>query len=299
MNDEKQSTHTQQLSKFSVGTFLLIGALVICIVLASSLSNLELRRGNSIPAFTRPEAQDQPLPTSDQFENTPTPLLAGTIGILFLILMVYVGVQLIKAVNLKVIMRLLLGMAVLLALLYAIPKIDYQATSSPPEVNPEPLIRPTEAALPEVVSPGQPPQQFVWLVLAASGLGLGLVAYLTLQKLRAADPIQGQLLAEADAAIKGLRSGQNYRNVILNCYERMSQALIEHKGIERNFAMTAREFEEWLDELGIPPEPIHQLTSLFEEVRYGDRAQTSAEDEDAAIECLNQIIQYCKLEAGT
>lgn len=299
MNDEKLSTQTQLPSKFSAGKLILIGALVICIVLASSLSNLELRRNNSIPAFTRPESQGQPLPTGSQFDDTPTPLLAGTIGILFLILMVYVGVQLIKAVNLKVILRLLISMAVLLGLLYAIPQINYQATSSPPEVNPEQMIQPTEAALLEVVSPGQPPQQFVWLVLAASGLSLGLVTYLTLQKLRASDPIQGQLLAEADAAIKGLQSGKSYRNVILNCYEGMSRALIEHKEIERDFAMTVREFEEWLEELGIPPEPIHQLTKLFEEVRYGGRAQSSAENEAVAIACLNQIIQYCKLEAGT
>lgn len=299
MNDEKRSALAQLPSKSSFRIILLIGTLIIFILLAGSLSNLNFRSGNPIPARSRPEAHNQPLPSNDQIYDTPTPLLAGTIGILFLIFMVYVGFELIKATNLKIILRLLLGLAVLLAFLYAIPKIDYQTTTAPPEVNPQNIIKATESAPPEVSSPGQPPQEFVLLVLMAAGLGFFLVVYLTILKMKETDPIQNQLLAEANAAVKGLRSGQSYRNVIINCYERMSQALIDHKGIQRDFAMTAREFEEWLEDLGYPPKPIHQLTVLFEEVRYGGNSQAAPNDEAAAIDCLDQIIQHCKLEAGT
>lgn len=299
MNDEKRSALAQLPSKSSFRIILLIGTLIIFILLAGSLSNLNFRSGNPIPARSRPEAHNQPLPSNDQIYDTPTPLLAGTIGILFLIFMVYVGFELIKATNLKIILRLLLGLAVLLAFLYAIPKIDYQTTTAPPEVNPQNIIKATESAPPEVSSPGQSPQEFVLLVLMAAGLGFFLVVYLTILKMKETDPIQNQLLAEANAAVKGLRSGQSYRNVIINCYERMSQALIEHKGIQRDFAMTAREFEEWLEDLGYPPKPIHQLTVLFEEVRYGGNSQAAPNDEAAAIDCLDQIIHHCKLEAGT
>ena len=85
------------------------------------------------------------------------------------------------------------------------------------------------------------------------------------------------------------------RNVILRCYLRMTRALQEERGIERSQNMTVREFEDWLKYKGFPTVPVRQLTSLFEKVRYGTQP-TMKVDEKAAVESLNEIIQYCRRE---
>jgi hypothetical protein len=53
--------------------------------------------------------------------------------------------------------------------------------------------------------------------------------------------------------------------------------------------MTTHEFEEILQGKGLPDEPIHQLTLLFEDVRYGNLNPGEA-DETRAISSLGAIV---------
>jgi hypothetical protein len=55
--------------------------------------------------------------------------------------------------------------------------------------------------------------------------------------------------------------------------------------------MTTGEFEILLETAGIPHEPIHQLTLLFDAVRYG-HWQPNAVDEQKAIQCLEAIMLH-------
>jgi len=73
----------------------------------------------------------------------------------------------------------------------------------------------------------------------------------------------------------------------------MSAALQKEQGIELENSMTAREFERLLEAKGLPRDPVHQLTQLFEAARYSLRLFTSA-DEQTAFECLNAIVQFSR-----
>jgi hypothetical protein len=73
----------------------------------------------------------------------------------------------------------------------------------------------------------------------------------------------------------------------------MSLALAQEQRIERKDFMTTREFEHLLETAGVPYDPIHQLTQLFEAVRYGNW-QPNPVDEQKAIQCLQAIMLYCR-----
>jgi len=96
---------------------------------------------------------------------------------------------------------------------------------------------------------------------------------------------------EAEKAWQALITGLDLKDVIIKCYRQMSLALEQEQGIERKDFMTPREFENLLEAAGIPHEPIHQLTQLFEAVRYGNW-QPNLVDEQKAIHCLQAIVLY-------
>ena len=94
-------------------------------------------------------------------------------------------------------------------------------------------------------------------------------------------------MAETDATMN------TSSRVILRCYFEMTNAIKLEHGISREKNLTVREFEQQLDEQGFPSQPVHNLTVLFEKVRYGIHTR-SDEDADLALESLGAIIRYCK-----
>jgi len=95
---------------------------------------------------------------------------------------------------------------------------------------------------------------------------------------------------EAQLALDELEAGGNFRNVILRCYYDMVRALSFQRSIRRRDAMTAREFEQRLVELGLPGEPVGRLTRLFELVRYGAK-EPGEQAERQAVDCLDAIVK--------
>ena len=98
---------------------------------------------------------------------------------------------------------------------------------------------------------------------------------------------------KALGAITDIENGADLRNVILRCYYEMNQAVETQRGIKRAEGMTPREFENQLVSLGIPHEPVTQLTRLFEDVRYGGKI-IGKETEDLARKCLSAIASATK-----
>ena len=97
-----------------------------------------------------------------------------------------------------------------------------------------------------------------------------------------------KLAKEAERAAASLQGGGDFKNTIIRCYYQMSQILYAERGIRRDIAMTPREFEQALEEKGLPSEPIEYLTGIFEEVRYGNK-QPERREEDKAIWFLSVI----------
>ncbi len=106
-------------------------------------------------------------------------------------------------------------------------------------------------------------------------------------------PPMRELSQDAEEALSDLRSGADLRNVIMRCYIEMGYTVDEWRGIQRTQDMTPREFESTLTEIGLPQEPVADLTRLFETVRYGI-SKPSKETEEIAESSLTAIIQACQ-----
>lgn len=135
---------------------------------------------------------------------------------------------------------------------------------------------------------GDPPQELFWLVISVLIVAAVVLSTWLLigafRKTHEEDP----LAREAEAALQAFMNGENLRDVIIRCYLQMEQSVRESLSIEREGAVTPREFEEFLISRGIPCDPVHQLTRLFEKVRYS-HLPTAPQDEQDAVTCLSAI----------
>jgi hypothetical protein len=87
-----------------------------------------------------------------------------------------------------------------------------------------------------------------------------------------------------------LRYGAPVHETILRCYREMCQLLSERFHLEISQAMTAREFEKRLAQLGVLEEHIVRLSRLFEWARYSP-ARPTPEQEREALQLLEEITQ--------
>ncbi len=85
-----------------------------------------------------------------------------------------------------------------------------------------------------------------------------------------------------------LRSGAPVHETILRCYREMCQLLSERFHLEISRAMTAREFERALAQIGVLEEHISRLSRLFEWARYSP-ARPSPAQEQEALQLLEEI----------
>jgi hypothetical protein len=118
--------------------------------------------------------------------------------------------------------------------------------------------------------------------------GLGFIYWRYIRKPSTTD----QLREELEETIEKVKSGVDLRNVIIRCYADMSEILSKQRGIQRSDAMTPREFEEILLDLGFPEADVRQLTRLFESARYG-HFEADETTEQTAIQCLTNIAVAC------
>jgi hypothetical protein len=268
--------------------FLLLAA-GLMILIAAALPQLELKPGIPLPKWESsagpPSIESQPdvsISVSTFFKA-----LLAVVGILVLAYCIY---QFIRGVPWKEI----LGPALLIALLalaaiiilFALTNLPLTSASLEPEVLP-PELKPEGPPL------GSPPAILVWLVWIGLGVMLSVLGiwagHRRTKNLRAGDPVE----LEAERAMQALKKGLDFKSVIVQCYRQMSAALQKEQGIELEETMTAREFERLLDAKGLPRDPVHQLTQLFEAARYSLQQFTPA-DEQTAFDCLSAIVQFSR-----
>lgn len=104
------------------------------------------------------------------------------------------------------------------------------------------------------------------------------------------EDVLDRLMREAHNTLADLQQGDDVKNRVLGCYRAMTEMMKEERGIERAEAMTARDFERHLWELGFSDDHIRRLTRLFERFRYG-AAAPSEQAEAEAIDCLSSIVK--------
>ena len=277
-----------------ISLLLLVGALVSVVLLSASLSGIQLQAGSPFPGAENSANVIQSPGKSTPALTYPSPgsLLKGFFALVFLILAIVVPVRLLPSLDLKKILRLILVLIVLFIIVLNIPSVS----PVPPIIQDEPIDTAVPPSFEYPVSPlGQPPQGFIWLVMTGLGLGVGVLVLKVFIKRLRPTRIKEQLLQDAISAVNAINAGDNLRNVILRCYLQMTRALQEGRSIRRSDNMTVREFESWLESNDLPAGPVHQLTRLFEKVRYGNR-QFTLDEERIAVGSLNEIIRVCRNE---
>ena len=145
-----------------------------------------------------------------------------------------------------------------------------------------------------------PPQAASWLLYLVS-FGIVALMILVMWKLNAiwkemnapvtVSPMQ-KLAGIARASLRDLSAGRDSTNVIMDCYYRMSDTVLDKKNIDRNASMTPSEFALQLENAGLPSDAVHRLTRLFESVRYGGHKSDPVAVNEA-VTCLTTIVQYC------
>ncbi len=268
---------------------------VLWFLVAGSLARLQFEPGLPLPrmeesTLVAPGAGDSPSITLqvDQFFFVVMGALMG-LGLVVMLYRALKGVQW-KRLWLDFV-RLLGGLLVLVALLFI-------AINMMPVVKVETVTMPMVTETPPATAPlGPPPPLLIWLV----GLGLAVCVALAAAWVFGArrKPPEGMnwLGLEAEKARQALLVGGETRDVILQCYQRMSQVLQEEQGIERQPYMTSGEFERVLVEDGYPQAPVRQLTRIFEIVRYG-RGQPGTQEQQAAIAALEAIVAFSRAAGG-
>lgn len=151
------------------------------------------------------------------------------------------------------------------------------------------------------MTPGAPLPEFTappnWVTTAAAiflGVALtlimiGIAVALWRRSQAAKNTPLMKVQREAQNAINAIEAGGDVRGVIIRCYLQMVQAVSESRNLYRGADMTPHEFEEFLLKHGIPSGPVHNLTQLFEQVRYG-AATPGRQEERMAITSLSAIV---------
>lgn len=276
-------------------TLILLGLVaVIMMIIAASLPQLELQPGMPVPRLENNQVVAAPA------QETPFVSVSANKFVIVVIIFMLAGSMLFAAYKLirgtdwkslkSFIPPILVIILIVSGFLFLVMLLPRSGEYVPVEMY-------TPIPEPVVTSPlGSVPPLLFWLV----GLGLLVIIILVgiwlLTPSRQLSPIDLVGL-EAEKAWQALKTGLDLKDVIIKCYRQMSLALEKEQGIERKDFMTTGEFENLLEAAGIPHDPIHQLTRLFEAVRYGNW-QPNPADEQQAIQCLEAIMLYSRETMG-
>ena len=277
-------------------TLILLGlVMLISVIIAASLPQLELQPGMPIPRLQHGQLVDVPIEEEQTaISISTTKFILVFIALILVGATLYSAYQLLRGTDWKLISEFLryglIVSVVVGCLVFMIMLFPNSSSYTPVEI-------PISTPKPVVTSPlGAAPPSILWMV----GGGLLVISVLVIVWIvtpsRKTSPID-MIGLEAEKAHRALNTGLDLKDVIINCYLQMSLALKQKQGIEREDFMTTGEFEHLLESAGIPHEPIHQLTQLFDAVRYGNW-QPNAVDEQKARQCLEAIMVHSQAARG-
>lgn len=265
--------------------------MIITAIIAASLPQLEFRPGMPLPRLENDQVVVAPV------EAEPIEFISvNKFALVFFVILVagstlYVIYKLLRGADWKSLPAfvgpmLVIGLIVggLVFLILWLSKSESSMVMELPLPTPEPLV----------TGPlGPVPPLLLWLVglgLLATTILIGVWLFTSSRRRATITDLVG---LEAEKAWQKLKTGLDLKDVIIKCYRQMSLTLAEEQGLEREDFMTTREFENLLEAAGVPHAPIHQLTQLFEAVRYGNW-QPNPVDEQKAIHCLEAIVLYSR-----
>ncbi|HLO34363.1 MAG TPA: DUF4129 domain-containing protein [Anaerolineales bacterium] len=272
-------------------TLILLGlVMTITVIIAASLSQLELRPGMPLPSIEHGQVVISPEEQERSAAFPVSELLKVLFALILAVSTFYVVYRMIRGIGwvnvgsyIQAIIVIILIAGSLIFLIMLLPKTQNSLSMELPSPTP---MSPVRTPL------GPVPTLLFWLVgiaLLVSSILLGIWIFAPSRRETTIDLVG----LEAEKARQALMTGLDLKDVIIKCYRQMSLAVEKEQGIERKDFMTTREFESLLEATGMPHAPIHQLTQLFEAVRYGNW-QPNPMDEQKAIHCLQAIVLYSR-----
>ena len=276
-------------------TLILLGLItLITMIMAANLPQLEFQPGMPLPRLENGQVVAVPIEVDQAVSISAPTFIFVFIALILTVVTLYSMVQLFKGADWKSISDVLRPLLIVSAV---IGGLVFLLTLFPGSDSYTPVVLPVSTPGPVVTSPlGSAPPSLLWPV----GIGLFVISVLVLVWIltssHQASPMDLVGL-EAEKARQALKTGGHLKDVIIHCYIQMSLALKQEQGIERKDFMTTGEFENLLETAGVPHEPIHQLTRLFDAVRYGNW-QPNPVDEQMAIQCLEAIMFYSRNARG-
>ena len=272
---------------------LLLGlAILLTMLIAANLPQLEFQPGMPLPRLEQGQLVAVPVAAAPFVSISVPTFILVLIALLLTGTALVVVVQLLRGADWKLILSVLRHMLIVSILIGCLVSTIMLLPGSVIDT-PAQILIPTPTPQPVVTSPlGSAPPLLLWLVGVGLLVSTVLAAVWMFAPSRQAHPLE-LLGLEAERARQALVNGQGLKDVIVNCYRQMSLAVKQEKGIEREDFMTTGEFQTVLESVGIPHEPVHQLTRLFEAVRYG-HWQPGAEDEHQALKSLEAIIVHSR-----
>lgn len=273
---------------------LIILAAVTMVILSSSLDQINLRRGMDV---SLPQEVFEPNPGTSVFglaemqDNFASFYRTFSRFIFWVIIPMLTIIYLISPSNRR---RKLMFILLFIALVVFTPFVvqlltqDIDPNVFEPEITPAPEIIQGEVVTPPATSPdsASPTIGYILsaLLIVAIALFLGFLYSRDTHNGDASITIQEQ----TDQALSALSQGHPIENVIIKLYSDMCDFLNQKRGVQRKAHMTPREFQENLEDMGVPAEASRTLTRFFEAARYGSK-NFDRDAQAQAIQCLTTI----------
>jgi hypothetical protein len=263
------------------------------IVLAAGISRLEFQPGERF-SLPQQDIRNENQPSNMDWIDTVLTIARVFLGLSVLLMPFYILYLIFTRQGRQDLVRLiprLVGFVILLLIISRLPLASWFEE----EVLSENGIGPGNemfAPAPVAEFAANPPTWIINLVGVVLALVItGIAGMVILNRKR--KPVDyrpfERLADEAEEAIQSLYAGKDLRETIIRCYRDMSLVLDQERGIKRDSAMTTHEFETLLRDKALPGAAIHELTHLFEEVRYGNNPPNDG-DESRAISSLSAIV---------
>jgi hypothetical protein len=276
-----------------IAFLLFLLTLVSILLLAPSLTGLELQPGAPFPGSEESPDTEQQYIQLPPGESLALPIMQGIFALLLVGAVVYTLVRLIMRRELRKFIVPLLMLVAAFVIVSIIPRMDAETPMQPIDEIAPIQIEPEDDF--PITPLGEPPQIINWLVMGAIASGLVLVAVAVSRWTPPVKKTVDKLQEQAEDALDALNSGANFKDVIIRCYMQMAYVLQAEQGVKRRDPMTVREFESLLTGKGIPASPVHALTRLFEQVRYGHQPASQA-DQQLGMGSLADIVGYCQAQ---
>jgi Domain of unknown function (DUF4129) len=284
-------------------TFIFAGvALLALILLSVSLNSMQMAAGKPFP-FTElaPNIVDQSI--SSNWLRILLAIFRVGVIIGWILLPLYIIFLIVSKEERKRFLQRILTLIPIFLLLYLITKsqtVEKVASQLNPNLFGTPAVGQAQGTPVPTPQFTPPPNWVTSAAVVTISLSvtivLGIVFFSMWRRAQARarlrEPLEN-VEREAQIALDAIAAGGDLRDAILHCYLQMVETIKKYRGFYRDQDMTPREFEVFLEKRGMPGDPVHQLTRLFEEVRYGN-LKPGRKEEQVAIASLSAIVSACQ-----